>query len=55
MNWYEDKRAFHLEQWEKAKENNEPTAAKYHMNEYVNYSEMCNQEVTNDVSSTTHE
>ncbi len=40
MKFYEDKAAFHHKQWQAALDDNKEKAAKYHMQEYINYQEM---------------
>ena len=41
--FHEDKIAFHHKQWEVAIEAGKDKAAKYHMQEYLNYQEMLEQ------------
>ena len=41
--WYESKRDFHHKQWEIALEASKAKAAAYHMQEYLNYSDMVKQ------------
>jgi len=40
MDWYKDKRDFHHKEWNIAQDTGKERAAKFHMNEYINYSEM---------------
>jgi len=39
-NWYESKMAFHYKQWETAQNSGKEHAAKFHMQEYLNYKDM---------------
>ena len=40
--FYKRKADFHHKQWEAAQDLNKEKAAKYHMQEYINYQEMLN-------------
>ena len=40
MEWYKNKKEFHYKQWELSQDSNKEKAAAFHMNEYINYSEL---------------
>ena len=44
--WYEEKASFHNKQWEAALDSGKDKAAKYHMQEFINYKEMSDNEKT---------
>ena len=40
MEWYKDKKDFHNKQWELEQDSGKEKAAAFHMQEFINYSEM---------------
>jgi len=43
ITYYEQKKEFHHKQWSIAQDAGKTKAAEFHMQEYLNYSEMANQ------------
>ena len=49
--WYKEKRDSHHKQWEVAQDLNKEKAAAYHMQEFINYSELYEQKIKLNQSS----